>query len=154
MHWRRLDPVQPVGALIAVGHDAPARIEAAMAGKSRLLHACPSARGEEWIVLFAVPAPSQSAEAEALLPRLEGATPLYPLFAGLWLPVGTAPAVPDHVTEPLMDALLSRHAVSRPAVLVPRFEGAVEQTRQAALYAVGQPRPIGDWLAAAALASA
>jgi hypothetical protein len=150
MHWRRTAAVQPVGALIALGADAPVRILAAMAAKSTLFAVCPFAQGADWIVVLAA-TDAGSDSAEGLLPRLDGTTPLYESTPGLWLPVGTALDVPDHAAEAVTDALLQRHGVTRPAVVIPRFRGSEEAARQADLYVLENMLPIAAFASDAEL---
>lgn len=147
MRWRRTAPVQPVGALIAIGPDAPDRIVEVIAAKSRFFAACRCARGVGWIVVLA--ATVDSGAGEGLLPRIEGTTALHDSGSGLWLPVGTILDVPAHAAQAVTDALLERHAGGGPAVMIPRFRGG-EAAREGDLYLLSNMAPLGTYIAASA----
>lgn len=150
MQWRRTAAVQPVGALIAVGPDAPDRIVAAIAAKSKLFGACRCARGVDWIVLLAATDDNGSGADDGLLPRIAGVMPLYDSGSGLWLPVGTVLDVPGHAAEAVTDALLERHAGARPAVIIPRFRGE-EAAGEADLYLLSNIAPLSVYMPGSAV---
>lgn len=116
MHWRRTDPVQAVGAMMAIGPEAVDRLVRGMAGKSPLLRGLPVEHGAGWAVVFAA-----MIEGEAVLPRLEGAIALHEAASGWWLPVGCALDAPEHALASLWRSLRDADGVEPPAVIVPRF---------------------------------
>lgn len=136
MRWAVLERVQPVSALLATGTDAPHRLAAAMAGKPGPLRALPFAYGADWATIFAGPGSEEPDETARLLPRLPGTIPLYEIAARLWLPVGVGIAAPGHVQPQLLQAMLARHALTPPAIIVPRWPG--EEDTAADAYAVGE----------------
>lgn len=142
MRWRRTDPVQTVGALIATGERAVARVAAAMAAKPAAFRALPVEHGEDWIVLFAGAVRlDDAAEPDPLLPRLAGTIALYAAGEGWWLPVGVALAAPDAMHAPLMRAMAEKSGVAAPAVIVPRLSAGVTASDEADVYPIRHPVP-------------
>jgi len=135
MRWARLERVQPVSALLATGADAPRRLAAAMAAKPGALRALPFAYGADWAAIFAG-STDEGQDGEALLPHLPGTTPLHEIVPGVWLPVGVGLAVPGHVRAQLLQAMLDRHALAPPAIIVPRRPG--EEDTEADVYVIGE----------------
>jgi hypothetical protein len=135
MRWRRVEPLQDVSALLMTGAEAPRRLAGAMAAKPALLRALPVAFGEDWAAIFASPA----IEEDALLPRLADTMALYEAVAGIWLPVGVVPAIPDHAKAAVLRAMLEREGVAAPAILVPRAPGGKDAA--ADLYVIGETMP-------------
>jgi hypothetical protein len=148
MHWRRVAPVQNVGAQIVTGRGAVEQVRERLAGKSRLFSELQIDHGDDWIAVFAVPLADESGGADTILPDLGGIS-LYEEAPGWWLPVGVEAGAPEHARGSLRDALLAVHDVRMPVILVPRFDGDATRSTQAALYAVGKPVPVGTWRAAA-----
>lgn len=139
MRWRPTDPVQEVGAVIVTGPAAVARLADAMMRKSSLIQSLPVVHGPAWAVVFAAPLSSPARDGEdRVLPRLEGATPLYEAAPGCWLPVGAALDAPDHALPALWRMILDHYAVTPPIVLVPRA-GSVDGSE-----IVGDLYPIRD----------
>src|SRR4051812_14372650 len=136
MRWAWLERVQPVSALLATGAEAPQRLAAAMAAKPGSLRALPFAYGAGWATIFAGSADERQDEAAGLLPHLPGTTPLYEAVAGIWLPVGVGIAAPCHVQAQLLQAMLERHALAAPAIIVPRRPG--EDDAEADVYVIGK----------------
>jgi hypothetical protein len=73
-----------------------------------------------------------------LLPRLDDTQPLYEAVPGLWLPIGVALAVPDHLRDRLTRAMCRQGQVEAPAIIVPRF-GSATDTDVADAYVIGKP---------------
>jgi hypothetical protein len=124
MRWRPTDPVQEVGAVIVTGPAAVARLADAMTRKASLIQSLPVVHGPAWAVVFAAPlsAPARDGE-DRVLPRLEGATPLYEAEPGCWLPVGVALDAPDHALPALWRMILDHYAVT------PRSSSSPAQAR-------------------------
>lgn len=137
MRWRRTDPVQEIGALIVTGPGAAERLAAAMASKSVLFQSLAVEHGRDWAAVFAGPV---AGESDPVLPRLQGATPLY-RTQGWWLPVGVALDAPDHVHAALFAELAAHHRIGLPAILIPRFNGEDES---ADVYPVADPVPFAQ----------
>jgi hypothetical protein len=136
MRWALLEPVQPVSALLATGEEAPQRVAAAMTGKSALLRVLPFAYGADWAAIFATPTDEAGVEEERLLPHLPGMMPLYEAAAGIWLPVGIAPAVPDHAKSAVLLGMLDQNEIAPPVILVPRRPGKEDAAADA--YLIGE----------------
>lgn len=132
MHWRRVDRVQAVGALLLTGTDAPARLTEALAGKPAFLRDLPRAMGEGWAALFARALPGE--EQPALL-RLPGALALYEARPGWWFAVGSELAVPPGVQDELLRAFGQSVGLAPPLIVVPRFDDA-ELSRDVDVYPV------------------
>ncbi len=140
MTWRRTDPVQEVGALLAVGPGAAARVATEMAGRPAVLRALEVARGDDWIVVFAGALSDPTAAGETVLPRLAGAIPLYEESPGWWLPVGVEMTAPTHVHAALRKAMARDNDFDAPVVVVPRLDGA--DAEAADVYPVGRRTPL------------
>lgn len=132
MRWRRVDPVQHIGALMMTGPAAPDRLAAALARKAALFRTLPDEQGDDWAVLFAT--------GEGLLPRIEGAVPLHEAAPGCWLPVGIVVDAPDHVLPSLWKMLADSHDVRPPFVVLPDLNdpGAGE------VYLIRDPAPLDE----------
>lgn len=132
MHWRRVDRVQAVGALLLTGTEAPRRLAEGLAGKPAFMRDLPTAIGENWAALFARPLPG---EEQPALPRLPGARALYQARPGWWFPVGSELAVPQGVQDELLRAFAVRSGLAPPLIVVPRF-GDAETSRDVDVYQV------------------
>lgn len=140
MHWRRTDPVQTVGALLAVGQATADLMVKDLSRKSQLIQALPFEQGLGWAVVFAAPlGPNR----DLVLPRLEAAIPLYDASNGWWLPVGIELDAPDHARAALWLAMPDFGA-RPPAIVVPRMRDASERTNEADVYLVRGPTPFAD----------
>jgi hypothetical protein len=148
MHWRRVAPVQDVGAQIVIRPGAVEQVRARLAAKSLLFSELQIDHGDDWVAIFAMPLVDESGSADTILPDL-GGTSLYEEAPGWWLPVGVAVAAPQHARASLRDALMAAHDVRMPVIVVPRFEGDATLSRQALLYAVENPVAVGAWRSAA-----
>ena len=125
MHWRRVDPLQPVSALLAIGGDAVAEAKARLAVKSALFQSMRRVEGDGWMVLFAAQVGDDTAgETVAVLPSIPAMIPLYEDAPGWWLPVGTALAAPEPLRAELREALSQARGFRPPVVVVPRFDDA------------------------------
>lgn len=136
MQWRRVDPVQPLAALIAIGDAAVDAMAAAMSRKSPLLQSLAVEHGDGWAAIFASAVPG---EADPVLPRLGDVTPLYEAAPRVWLPVGVAMAVPDHARGALMQTMFDHYEAAPPAIVVPRFAGPATRSGEADLYLIRDP---------------
>lgn len=121
MQWRRTDPVQPVGALLAVGTDAVVQAEVQLARKSVLFRQLKQVRGGDWLAYFATKLSSGEDEGVLALPHINAMRPLYEETQGWWLPVGTEMAVAEILRPDLRQALCAQKRVKPPFILVPRF---------------------------------
>lgn len=148
MHWRRVAPVQDVGAQIVIGQSATERVRARLAGKSRLFADLRIDHGDDWIAIFAVLLVDESGGAGAILPDLGGLS-LYEEAPGWWLPVGVEAGVPEHARGPLRNAMLALHDLRMPVIVVPRFDTEAAVSNRADLYAIGDTIALGAWQAAA-----
>ena len=136
MQWRRVDPVQTVGALIATRDEAVDALAAAMSRKSGLFQSLMIEHGDGWAAIFGARIPG---EQDLLIPHLAGATSLYELAPGMWFPVGVAMAAPDHTLDALMRAIFDHYRATPPAIIVPRFGPTGDQTDEADLYLIRNP---------------
>lgn len=132
MHWRRVDRVQAVGALLLTGAEAPERLAESLAGKPAFLRDLPQAIGEDWAALFARPLPG---EEQPMLPRLPGALALYEARPGWWFPVGSELAVPQGVQDELLQAFAQNTGLAPPLIVVPSF-GDAETSRDVDVFEV------------------
>jgi hypothetical protein len=148
MHWRRIAPVQEVGAQIICGSGAVARVTERLAGKSRLFDDLRVDHGEDWIAIFAASLIAERHPPELFLPNLGGVA-LYEEAPGWWLPVGVEFAAPAIARGAMRDALLTAYSVRAPVILVPRFDDAATITDHADLYAIGELKPYRAWRIAA-----
>lgn len=148
MHWRRVPPVQDVGAQIVTGPDAVMQVRARLAAKSILFSELQVDHGDDWVALFAVPLVDEAGGTDAILPDI-GATPLYEEAPGWWLPVGMEIGAPEPARASLRDALMVAHHVQVPLIVVPLFDGEASLSRRADLYAIGKTMPAGEWRSAA-----
>ncbi|NEX92581.1 hypothetical protein [Caulobacter sp. 17J65-9] len=140
MRWRRTDPVQEVGAMIAVGAEAAGRLVETLAARPRLAAVLPVAKSADWAVVFAASLPG---EQDRLLPRMGDATPLYEAAPGWWLPVGAVLDAPDHARADLWAGLGEREGLRAPTVCLPRF-GSADITGEADVYLVEHAAPRGE----------
>ena len=120
MHWRQVDPVHVVGALLLTGAGALERLFAALAGKSAFIRGLPVASGADWAAIFAHTLPGEGDE--AMLPRLKGALPLYQAGGEWWFPVGAELAVPAYARHALLQHFAEISGFCPPAIIVPRFD--------------------------------
>lgn len=141
MQWRRVDPVQTVGALIATRDEAVDALAAAMSHKSGLFQSLMVEHGDGWAAIFGARIPG---EQDMLIPHLAGATSLYEAAPGTWLPVGVSIAAPDHAQDALMRAMFDHYRTAPPAIVVPRFGPADDQAREADLYLIRNPVAFRD----------
>jgi hypothetical protein len=121
MQWRRIDPVQQVGALLAVGTDAVVQAENRLASKSPLFQQMKQAKGRDWLAYFAIRIPSVDGEYEFALPHIVDMQPLYEETAGWWLPVGTEMAIAETLRPELRRAICKEKKLKPPFILIPRF---------------------------------
>lgn len=136
MQWRRVNPVQTVGALIATRDEAVDALAATMSRKSGLFQSLMVEHGDGWAAIFGARIPG---EQDILIPHLAGVTSLYELAPGMWFPVGVVMAAPDHARDALMRAIFDHYRVTPPAIVVPRFRLADDQTGEADLYLIRNP---------------
>lgn len=134
MQWRRVDPVQHVGGLLAVGETMSANAQAQLAGKSKFFDQMLSVRGEGWIAWFAAKIMDENGQEVAILPQLSGTLPLYEEAEGWWLPVGVAFDWPEAQSRELRQALCVAHAINPPFALIPRFVDSAQVTSAADIY--------------------
>jgi hypothetical protein len=146
MRWRRAEPVQAVGAMIAIDKVAMGRLTEALCGKSPLFHMLPVEHGKDWAVVFAA---STGGAPEPILPRLAGAVPLHEAAKGWWLPIGVELEAPTHVHAALWSALEDRSGVRPPAVVVPRLKDGDASTPDADVFLIRDPAPFSDTALAA-----
>ena len=118
MHWRRVDPVQAVDALLLIGDEASARLDAALLAKPAFARSLPFAVGVDWAALFGRPL---QGEDQPVLPRIAGAIPLYRAQPGWWFPVGSALDVPDSAQAELLKDFARHAGWAPPVIIVPRF---------------------------------
>jgi len=138
MHWRRTDPVQSVGGLLVTGPGAADRLADAMIRKSALLQALPVEHGEDWAAVFAGPV---GQDADVVLPRIDGSTPIYASGEGWWLPVGVEVDAPEPARAALWRAMGDHWGVRPPAIVVPKLTEGVIRSREADLFLVREPIP-------------
>ena len=118
MHWRQDDPVQGVDALLLTGVGAAERLRAALDRRAEFVRNLPVASGAGWAAIFARAMPGEN---DTMLPRLDGARPLYSAGEGWWFPVGTELAVPPHAQATLLRHFAKISGFSPPVIVVPRF---------------------------------
>jgi hypothetical protein len=139
MCWRRTDPVQDVGAMILIGPAAFERLASALSGKSALFRGLLVEHNADWAVVFA--APLEGVDGGSILPRIEGATPLYLAAQQCWLPVGVALDAPDRIAPGLWVRLREQASRETPLVFVPRFRDG-PAADAADVYLVRRPAPL------------
>lgn len=132
MHWRRVDPVQAVDALLLTGEDAGERLADSLAGKPAFVRGLPVAVGENWAAIFARPLPGEDQPA---LPRLPMACPLYRAQPGWWFAVGSELAAPPAVQAELLQHFAGEAGLAPPLIIVPRF-GDAQTSRDVDLYQI------------------
>ena len=133
MQWRHIDPVQPVGALLAVGRDAVVQAETQLARKSALFQQLKQIKGFDWLVYFATKI-THDGDDVLILPYISGMLPLYEEVPGWWLPVGTEMAVAEVLRADLRQALCVKKRLKPPFILVPRFLSSDTIAHAADLY--------------------
>jgi hypothetical protein len=136
MAWRRTDPVQTIGALIAIGDAAVDAFVTSMSRKSRLLQSLAVEHGDGWAAIFSGTVPRETG---MVLPRLDGVTALYEIAPRIWLPAGVTIDAPAHVQGALIAAMFDHYDVAPPAIVVPRFGDTAAWTDEADLYVVREP---------------
>jgi hypothetical protein len=134
MQWQRIDPVQTVGALLAIGVDAVAEAEAQLAQKSELFQQITQVRGQDWLAYFGTTISLDDGGNFLALPNITAMRPLYEEVPGWWLPVGTAMSVAEILRPDLRLALCAKKLIKPPFILVPRFGPAENVSSVADVY--------------------
>jgi hypothetical protein len=134
MQWRRIDPIQPVGALFATGAETMEQAETQLASKSPLFQQLKQVRGEDWLAYFAVKIPADDGQDILALPHITVMQALYEEATGWWLPVGTEMAVAPGLRADLRQALCAQKRLKPPFILIPRFQETDTVTCAADVY--------------------
>lgn len=127
MLWQKTDPVQAVDALL-VKTASPEDVITSIRERSKHFDEMKMAVGDKWVALF-----SEGSE-QAVLPRIEGAIPLYEYDNNIWLSVGWLAGVPAHVEPVLMKNLRVEHNLAGPTIIIPHSEMDGDTTQLADIY--------------------
>ena len=144
MHWRRVDPVQQVGALLLTGADACDAALVDLARRKGHFSHLDVVTGSGWLALVPSAAITVGTPPRDLvLPFWTGATSLYYRLQDVWLAVGWECGVPPHVEPTLLRSMLARDSIASAVIVVPSA-GTAQTTRCADLYVLEGRRSVAD----------